>query len=110
VAQVIINELSSLFLTFSFTDEIGDPVVPNSIDWRVDNVNDPHAPVEVLDWASVAVPASAVSVQIPGASNSISDATKNKEKRLVTVRMNSALSTQAFDDKPYIIRNLHATP
>ena len=110
MAQIVINELSSLFLTFGFTDEIGDPVVPTTIDWRVDNVDDPHLPVQILDWSVVAGVAASVNVQIAGSNNAIADATQSWERRLVTVRMDSTLSTQAFQQKYYRIKNLHGAP
>ncbi len=110
MSQIVINELSSLFLTFTFTDEVGDPVIPTTIDWRVDIVDDPHVPVEVLDWAVVAGVASSVNVQVAGSNNSITDQDNTYERRLVTVRMDSTLSTQAFQQKHYRIKNLNATP
>lgn len=110
MSQIVINELSALFLTFTFTDEAGDPVVPTTIDWRVDIVDDPHTPVEVLDWTVIGSPATSVDVQVGGGDNSITDSTKTYERRLVTVRMDSTLSTQAFQQKYYRIKNLQATP
>jgi len=110
VSQIVINELSSLFLTFVFTDEVGDPVVPTTIDWRVDNVDDPHIPVQILDWAIVSGVAASVNVQIAGNNNGITNADEIWEKRLVTVRMDSTLSTQAFQQKFYRIKNLNGAP
>lgn len=110
MAQTVVNELSSLFLTFTFEDEVGDDLVPSTIDWRIDNVNDPHAPVEVTSWTAVVGMASSVAIQIPGSSNNISDQDLGYENRLVTVRMDSTLSTQAYQDKEYLIQNLRATP
>ena len=108
MTQIVVNELSSLFLTFAFTDEVGDPIAPTTIDWRVDNVNDPHVPVEILDWASVVGVAASVNVQIAGSNNAISDQDRTTEKRLVTVRMDSTLSTQAYQHRHYLIKNLNA--
>ncbi len=110
MTQTVVKELSSLFLTFSFTDEVGDPVVPTTVDWRVDNVNDPHNPVEVTGWTAVAGMDTSVAIQIPGSSNNISDQELGHEDRLITVRMDSTLSTQAYQDKEYLIQNLRAVP
>jgi len=110
VARIVVNENSTLFLTFTFTDEVGDPVVPTSIDWRVDNIDDPHNPVQILDWAVVGVPAASVGIQVPAAQNGITDQTNVLEKRVVTVRMNDGLSSEAHDSKNYLIKNLKAAP
>lgn len=109
MAQIVVNELSSLFLTFEFFDEANAPITPTTIDWRVDIVDDPHTPVEVIPWTSIGTSTS-VNVQIAGASNSIVDQTKILEKRVVTVRMDAGLSTQAFQDKSYQIVNQPAVP
>ena len=104
MARTIVNELSSLYLTFDFTDENSASFTPTSVDWRVDNIDDPHTPVQILDWQS-ATPLASVNVQIPGANNAITNQDNNSEKRVVTVRMDSALSTQAYQDKVYLITN-----
>ena len=110
MAQIVVNEKSSLFLVFSFTDEEGAPVIPTTIDWRVDKVDDPHNPVQIQDWTAIGVPAATVSVQIAGNVNTISDQTKTFEHRAVTVRMDESLSTIAHQEKLYRIKNLSAAP
>jgi hypothetical protein len=102
-----VNELSAAFLTFTFKDEKDADVIPATIDWRVDDVD---SGTEIIGWTVVAVPAASVEVQIAPADNAILDATKVYEPRRVTVRVDSTLSTQSFEDKTYNLRNLGFAP
>ena len=106
MSQTVITEGSALFLKFTFKDETNVPIVPSTIEWRVDNVTNPHSPVEVLTWANVPVPASSVDVQIAGTDNGITDQDKVFELREVTVRVDNTLSTQATQHKRYRVKNL----
>lgn len=101
---MVINEGSALFLTFSFTDENDNAIIPATIKWRVD---DKSNSTEILAWAAVATPAASVNVSVPGLSNEISDETCTYEKREVTVMIDEGLDTQAVAGKEYKIKNLH---
>ena len=102
-----VREGSALFLTFTFTDENGDPVTPVSVHWRIDDV---ESGTEVVDWTAVSSPASTVNVTVNPTYNAIIDATKVVEKRILTVRMDNSLATQAFDSKVYRVQNLYGAP
>jgi len=106
-----VKEGSALYMTVAFTDENDDPIVPNDVRWRVDEISDPDNPVEVVGW-TVASPASSISVTIDGTDNEIlaANASAEFEKRMVIVEMDTGLSTQARQRKPYRIMNLRAAP
>ncbi len=97
-----INEQSALFLTFTFTDENGAPLIPTSADWRLDDLTND---VEVVPWTSL-TPASTIQVTVSAQDNLIATQTNVHEKRVATVRMNEGLSTEANERKFYRIKNL----
>jgi hypothetical protein len=99
-----INEGSALYFTFTFKDENGAPVIPTSIDWRLDDVTNN---VQVLDWAAIGVPAASVNITVEGANNAISAQTNAIEERKVTVRINSGGPDAAYQDKTYKLQNLY---
>lgn len=106
-----INENSALFATITFTDENGDSIVPNTIDWRVEDLTaDRHNPIEIIAWTPVGVPAASVDVQIPSSSNATTDTDKNVSLRVIRVRMNDGLATEAHQQKYYRIKNLTGAP
>jgi len=107
VSDAVINELSALFMTFSFKDQNDANIIPATIDWRVDNITDRHNVVQVLDWASISTPAVSVDVQIPGTSNAITNQDHVVERREVTVRIDAGQSTQAYKAYLYNIKNLY---
>lgn len=112
MSMCTVNENSALFLTFSFADENDVPIVPNSIDWRIDDVTDKHNPIEITAWTPVGVPATSVDIQVPASSNAISTANTNKvfELRVVRVRMDDGQSTEAHNQKFYRVKNLVGAP
>lgn len=106
MATQIINEGSSLYLTLTFFDELSVPITPSSAKWRIDEVSDPHTPVEVTAWTVLGGLASTMAVNIPGTSNAISDQADVFEPREFTILINEGLGTQASQKKFYRIKNL----
>ena len=102
-----IKEGSAAFLTFSFLDELGVPVIPGTIDWRLDDVSNA---AEIIDWTPVVVPAASVTATIPGANNAIVNQARVFENRVVTVRINVGQPNQGLQKKNYRIENLHGAP
>jgi hypothetical protein len=106
----IVNEGSAAFFTFTFTDEAGDPVVPITVDWRLDDITDgDHTPTQIADWASL-TPASSVSLTSPGSNQDILDSTHNREERVLTVRIDEGQNTQAYEKHYFRVKNLHGAP
>lgn len=109
MAEIFINENSALFLKFSFFDEDDAPLVPATVDWRLDDITDPHNPVQIVDWAAL-TPSTVVSHQITAAQNVLLDQGNNFESRLVTIKTDDALASQGLAYKPFTIKNLHGHP
>lgn len=102
----VINEQSALFLTFTFTDENGDPIVPSTIEWRLDDITND---TEVVGWTNIGSPATSVNVTISAQNNLISNQDNVYETRRVTVRIDEGQSTEGNQEKEYRIKNLHGT-
>jgi hypothetical protein len=100
----IVDEKSPLYATFTFTDEDGAAVIPNSVDWRIDDITNG---VQILDWQSVSVVTNPTQITVPGSDNAISDQTHISELRALTVRVDDGLPSEHYADKYYRIKNLH---
>ena len=100
-----VNEQSPLFVTVVFTDKDGDPLVPASVDWRVDDITND---AQVTDWASIS-PLATVEITIPGTSNIIDDDTNVREVQVITVRVDDGLAGEAHQKLNYKVMNLAGT-
>lgn len=109
MSTLVVNEASALFLTFTFYDEAGNPVTPTTVDWRLDDITDPHTPVEIRAWTSL-TPGNPINAQVTGAQNAMQDPTRNYEERLVTVKTDDGLSTQGTEDMKYRVKNRLGVP
>jgi hypothetical protein len=77
-----VNERSSWPTTIVFTDENGDPVVPASASYRIDDVG---TGIEIVGDTAITSLASTVNIIWPPSSTSILDDTKPYETRRMTV-------------------------
>ncbi len=98
-----VNELSPLYMTLIFKDENGDPLIPITVDWRLD---DKDLDTEIVDWTSISGPASTMSHTIPGSNNTIVDEEKTREGRIYGVRVNNGLDSEAYEEFKYHVLNL----
>jgi hypothetical protein len=90
-----------------FTDEDGDPLIPNTVDWRLDDkTND----TELVAWTSLVGPASTMVVTVPGSNNIIDDETHVVEKHVFGVRVDEGLAGEAYSELLYNVANLHGAP
>ncbi len=98
-----VKEKSPLRVTMVFTDFDGDPLVPTTVEWRLDDkTND----AEVVAWTNIASPAANMTVTIPGSGNTIEDETHVKELQVFGVRVDVGLVGESHAEYPYDVLNL----
>ena len=103
--SVTVKEKSALYMELKFTDETGAVLVPNTVHWRLDNLEkDPV--VEIVPWTLLAGPASTMNVVIPSDNNIILDETLIKEERAFGVRVDNGLLGEGHEELRYHVLNL----
>ncbi len=90
-------------MTLAFTDEVGDPLVPTTVEWRLDAKT---TPAEVVPWTGLPSPASTMTLTIPGSDNAIGDETNVSELMAFGIRVDDGLIGEAHAEFPYRIINL----
>ncbi|KKN04065.1 hypothetical protein LCGC14_1101320 [marine sediment metagenome] len=90
-------------MTMVFTDEDGLPLVPTTVDWRLD---DKTNGAEVVAWTSLVGPASTVVVTVPGSNNVIDNEEHVVEKHVFGVRVDDGLAGEAYAELTYNVANL----
>jgi len=100
-----VNEKSPLYLTFTFKDEVGAPLVPTTVEWRLDNV---ETGTQVVDWTNIGSPASSMAHTIPGTNNTIVNTLNVREERAFGLRLNAGLPAEAHQEFKYHVINLFA--
>ena len=90
MARVEIEEKSTLPVVVDVTDENDDPVVPVAFNWILSESDG-----TLIDSGSE-TPAASVTVYLAGTQLAITDATKAKEKKILTIKtdMGDALKPQ----------------
>ena len=98
-----VNEKSPLYMTIVFTDEVDDPLIPASVDWRLDNAD---AATEIVGWTALGSIASTMNLTIPGSNNLITDEENVREGRILGIRVNDGTSSEAHEEFHYHVLNL----
>lgn len=98
-----VREKSPFIIDMAFTDAAGDPVVPTTVDYRVDNMS---AGIQAQDWTTAGTPAASMSFTIAGSLHLIADEDNISERFRVTVRIDNGLPSEAYRDMPYKVINL----
>lgn len=98
-----VNQDSPLYMSLTFTDEDGDPLIPTTVEWRLDDREDDS---EIVDWTSLSSPAASMSMVIPGSNNSIVDETKNRERRTYGIRVDNTLAGEGYEEFHYHVVNI----
>lgn len=98
-----VNEQSPLCITLTFTDENGDPLVPSTVEWRLDDM---ELDTEVVAWTNLITMASTMAMTIPADNNVIVDETKIREARMYGVRINNTMQSEAHAQFKYHVLNL----
>lgn len=98
-----VNEKSPLFLTLTFTDEVGAPLIPSTVDWRLDDL---EQDLEIVGWTALVGPAASMTLTVPATNNIINDTTKVREARMLGIRINENLLLEAHEQRKYHVLNL----
>lgn len=98
-----VNEKSPLYMTLTFTDENEDPLIPSTVEWRLD---DTEQGTEVVAWTAVPSPASTMNMVVPAEHNLIVDEDKIREARMYGIRVNFGLQSEAHAQYKYHVLNM----
>lgn len=102
---VNVNEKSPIFITMVFTDENGDPLIPQTVDYQIyDRTND----TEIVAWTALPGPASTMNFTIAGDRNTIEDESHVKEIQIFGIRVDEGLAGEGHSELIYNVLNLEA--
>lgn len=101
--MITVNEKSPLFMTMKFEDENKLPLVPTTVEWRLDDkTND----VEVVPWTALPSPASTMNITIPGSDNLIANEKSVQELQVFGIRVDDGLPGEGHAEHAYNVLNL----
>ncbi len=98
-----VNEKSPLYMTMVFTDELDAPLIPTTVDYRLDDRTNGN---EVVPWTSLPSPAATMNFTVPGDKNTIEDETHVKEVQIFGVRVDDGLPGEGHSELIYNVLNL----
>jgi len=101
--MLTVNEKSPIFMTVNFTDENGAPLVPTSVDWRLDDMTNN---TEIVPWTVFAGPASTMTLTILGSNNVIDNQVHVKELHVFGIRVDDGLPGEGYSELSYNVLNL----
>ncbi len=90
-------------MTLVFTDEVGDPLIPATVDYRIDDMTNG---TEIVAWTSLPSPAATMTFTIPGDNNTIEDEVHVKETQIFGVRVDDGLPGEGHSEFIYSVLNL----
>ena len=76
---------------------------PTTVHYRLDCL---ATKTEILDWTVVSAPAASNSIVITSAQNQILDDAHPRERKQITIKLDSGLSTQVIRAKTWTVSNL----
>lgn len=100
---VNVNEKSPITITIVFTDENGDPLTPQTVDWRLDGRTSGE---EIQDWTVLSNPQSTMIYTVGGDKNVIIDEAHVKEIQIFGVRVDDGLAGEGYAEVIYNVVNL----
>lgn len=98
-----VNEKSPIEMKVVFTNAAGDPLVPTTVDWRIDDLTNG---AQVRDWTNLPSPASTMTVVVPGSDNAIDENENVKEVQLFGIRVDTGLDGEGHAELEYNVLNL----
>lgn len=101
--MLAVNEKSPVFMQMVFTDELEAPLVPTTVEWRLDDKEDG---TEIVPWTNLSSPASTMNLTVPGSNNNIKKETSVKEKRMFGIRVDDGLAGEGHAEFYYNVVNL----
>ena len=100
----VVHEETTFPVTAYFRDRASKSgATPTTIHYRVDCLTTKR---EITDWTLVSTPAQSNSITITTTENQILDDGHNREKKQITIKLDSGLSTQVIKSKTWIVENL----
>ena len=76
---------------------------PTTIHYRVDCLTTKR---QITDWTSVSSPAASNTIVITSAENQILDDSNAREKKQITIKLDSGLTTQQIKPKQWTVENI----
>ncbi len=98
-----VNEKSPVFMTMSFKDELDVPLIPSTVDWRLDDKTNNE---EIQPWTSIPTPSATMTLTVPGDDNVINDEANIKEEHVFGIRVDDGLPGEAYSELLYNVVNL----
>ena len=86
-----------------FTDELGAPLIPATVDYRIDDRTNGTL---IVDWTALPTPAATMNFTIPGDKNTIEDEDHVKEVQIFGVRVDDGLPGEGHSELIYNVINL----
>jgi hypothetical protein len=77
--------------------------VPTTIHYRIDCITTKR---QITDWTSVSNPAQSNTIVITSTENQILDDSNNRERKQITIKLDSGLATQVMRTKTWTVENL----
>lgn len=90
-------------MTMVFKDEDDAPLIPSTVDWRLDDKTNNE---EIQPWTSLPAPASTMTFSVAGDKNVINDETNVKEMHVFGIRVDEGLPGEAYSELLYNVVNL----
>jgi len=101
--MLAVNEKSPVFMTMAFTDEFDAPLVPATVEWRLDDKEDD---TEIVPWTNIPTPTSTMNLTVPGSDNNIKDEKHVKETKMFGVRVDAGFAGEGHAEFHYNVVNL----
>lgn len=98
-----VNEKSPIYFTIEFEDEVGDPLIPATVEWRLD---DRTNNVQLVDWTTLPSPAASMNFTIVGDNNLIADEANVREEQIFGIRVNEGFPAEGHQQFSYQVMNL----
>ena len=105
MALDVVNEQSTYIVVASFTDEEGDPVIPASASYRIDDIGNETVTEIKADTAFVPV-AATYEIEVDPADNTLVDETNERELRLITITYTWGSAREGNGEYKYWVKNM----
>ena len=102
IVSVTVNERTTFEITTSFTDTSGTPMVPVTVEYRIDDVN---LGQEVRPWTAI-TPADVAVISIYTSDTAILNNIRRYETKTVTVRAEYGNNGYITGSMDFVVKNL----
>jgi hypothetical protein len=101
-----VNEGSTLSLSVEFLSEMGTPITPHRVFWKIEDL---MSGTIVKDWTEISSPASMMHLTIGPDICAILDQTNSLEVKRVTIKAEFGPNVVVVQEKDIIVENLGGT-